>query len=186
MPTLATVCFFIITPHHFDFNQVYLIIWLIFLLSYILPLMLLIYLKRYKLISDYDIKTVNERKIPLLIFMLIGFILGIYMQYLNHFNALRVIFFGSLFSLSGAYLLTFMKIKTSLHLIGISGLLTYIILLNFYFNLNLSAFTALLIFLTGVLATARLVLKAHTSLELFVGFIFGASGVLLSAVLFLK
>lgn len=118
--------------------------------------------------------------------MFISFFLGSLIHAITDFNSLSIFFFGCLFALVMAYLFLLLNFKTSLHLIGMSGFTAYFIVLSLYFNTNLISFIALLIFLTGILATVRLILKAHTSLELLVGVIFGAGGIFLSAAIFLK
>jgi len=94
----------------------------VFLLSYFFPLSLLILFKRIKIISNFDIRTTSERKIPLAIL---------------------------------------------------------IIILNQYFNADLFLFIAFFIFLIGLLATARLIVKAHTPIELLAGFIFGSGSIII-------
>lgn len=186
LPTLATILFHLISPFHYELSKIYFIISLVFLLSYILPLLLLIFYKRIKIISNFNISKTRERKVPLLSFMFISFFLGSFIHAILDYNALSIFFFGSLIALAMAYLLLLLNFKTSLHLIGMSGFTAYLIILSLYFNTNLISFIALFIFLTGILATARLVLKSHSPMEILVGIIFGASGVFLSASIFLK
>lgn len=186
LPTLATILFHIISPFHYELSKVYFLVSLVLLLSYILPLLLLIFYKRIKIISDFNISKTNERKVPLLSFIFISFFLGSFIQSILDYNALSIFFFGGLIALTMAYLLLLLNFKASLHLIGMSGFTAYFIILGLYFKTNLIFFIALLIFLTGLLATVRLVLKAHSPLELLAGILLGAGGIFLSASLFLK
>lgn len=150
-----------------------------FLLSYFFPLSLLILFKRIKIISNFDIRTTSERKIPLAILIIICFIQGIIFFNIPNLKLLSVIFFGSLMALFIAYIFLFFNFKTSLHLIGMSGFTTYFIILNQYFNADLFLFIAFFIFLIGLLATARLIVKAHTPIELLAGFIFGSGSIII-------
>jgi len=93
---------------------------------------------------------------------------------------LSIIFWGSVLALFIAYLLIFLDFKVSLHLIGMSGFTTYFIILNQYLKTNFILFIAFLLFLTGLLATARLVVKAHTPFELIVGTICGSGSIILA------
>ncbi len=186
LPTLATIIYFLISPINFDTKQIYLIVGFVFLLSYFLPLTLLILFKRIKLISDFDIRTTSERKIPLTIFIVICFIQGIVFFNILNLKLLSVIFFGSSIALFLAYLFLFLNFKTSLHLIGMSGFTTYFIILSQYFSTDFILFIAFLIFLMGLLTTARLIVKAHTPLELFAGFVFGSGSILITSQLFIK
>ena len=71
-------------------------------------------------------------------------------------------------------LLSFVKIKASLHMAAISGLTVFIFALSMHFTKNLNAVIAVLIFLNGLLASSRLHLKAHNKSELIFGFFLGA------------
>jgi len=179
LPTLAVIIFFLISPINFELNIVYLSIATVFITSYIIPLLLLVFFKRFKLISNFDIRTTNERKIPIIIFIVLCIIQGLIFFSIPLLKILSIIFWGSVIALFIAYILIFFNFKTSLHLIGMSGFTTYFIILNQYFNSNLILFIAFLLFLTGLLATARLVVKAHTPLELIVGTICGSGGIIL-------
>jgi len=119
-------------------------------------------------------------------FMVICIIQGWVIYSIPGLKMLSIIFFGSLLALFMAYLLIFINFKTSLHLIGISGFTTYFIILSYYFNTNLILYIAFLIFLIGLLATSRLIVKAHIPLELLVGFTCGSGGVILATLLVIK
>ncbi len=180
LPTLAVILFFLISPVNFDSNKVYLLISFVFITSYIIPLLLLIFFKRIKLISNFDIRTTNERKIPLIMFIVLCIIQGFTFYSIPSLKILSIIFWGSVLALFIAYLLIFLDFKISLHLIGMSGFTTYFIILNQYLKTDLILFIAFLFFLIGLLATARLVVKAHTPIELIVGFICGSGGIILA------
>lgn len=186
LPTLATIIFFIISPIDFDKRQIYFLVSFVFLTSYILPLFLLIFFKKNKLISNFDIRTTHERKIPLITFIVISLIQSVIIYNIPYLKILGILFWGGLLALIIAYLLIFLNFRTSLHLIGISGFTTYFIILSLYFNSNLTFLITPFIFLIGLLATARLIVKAHTPLELFVGFICGSGSVILATHLFIN
>jgi len=82
-------------------------------------------------------------------------------------------------------LLLYLNFKTSLHLVGISGFTTFMVLLSLNYNLNLIYLIASLLFLNGLLATARLILKAHSPIELLIGFILGIGSISLTSYLIL-
>jgi hypothetical protein len=183
IPTLATLLFFIVTPTYFPSNQIYIILLFIFFGSYILPLLLLVFFKKIHLISSFEIKETRERRIPVLCFLSISLVLGKGLYRLADFQLLSFIFIGGFVALSITYLLLFLNFKTSLHVLGASGFTTFIILISYYYSLNLIGLIALLFFLTGLLGTARLILKAHKPIELIAGFIIGTSSMLLSFIL---
>ena len=92
---------------------------------------------------------------------------------INNIGYLGLLFYASSVSLFVVYILFFFKIKTSIHLLSI-GLFT-----GFFMTLSIinSQYYILLIIITfifsGVLASARLHLKEHTTKEIYIGFFLG-------------
>jgi hypothetical protein len=180
LPTIATLVYFILVPTYHPLKQIYIIVCLVFLGSYIIPLLLLVLFKSLKLISNYEIEDVKERRLPVISFLVLSFILGKIFFSLPQFKLLSLLFFASFMSLSFVYLLLHLNFKTSLHLTGISGFTAYIILISLIYKLNLIYLIALLLLLTGLLATARLILKAHSPTELIAGFSAGIGSIILT------
>ncbi len=58
-------------------------------------------------------------------------------------------------------------------MLGLSGILMFVLALSIYYRLNLIYVIAFLIVALGLTATSRLHYKAHTWLELFLGFFIG-------------
>lgn len=58
-------------------------------------------------------------------------------------------------------------------MLGITSLLTFVILLSIHTQNNFIPYIALLIFVCGAVATSRLVMKAHTPNELVLGSLIG-------------
>jgi len=183
LPTIATLAYFILVPSYYPLKQIYIIVSLVFLGSYIIPLLLLVLFKNLKIISNYEIENVRERRIPVISFLIICFILGKIFFSLPQFKLLSLLFFATFMALSFVYLLLFLNFKTSLHLTGISGFTAYIILISLFYKLNLIYLIALLLFLIGLLATARLLLKAHSPAELITGFSTGIGSIILTSYL---
>ncbi len=185
LPTIATLIFFIVAPYGFPLRQIYLVSGFVFLGSYIFPLLLLILFKNLKIISSFEIHNLKERKIPVISFLIISLLIGKTLFSLPQLNILSILFFGCFLALSIIYLLLFLNFKTSLHLTGISGFTAFMVVLSLYYNLNLTYLIALLLFLNGLLATARLFLKAHSPIELLIGFIIGVGSISLTSYLLL-
>jgi len=61
-----------------------------------------------------------------------------------------------------------------MHLIGMGSLLFYLVGLSIHFEINITLAISFLTIFTGLVATSRLYLKAHTAPELIIGFIIGA------------
>jgi membrane-associated phospholipid phosphatase len=83
-------------------------------------------------------------------------------------------FFASIFSSSIALILAFAHRKISLHMLGMSSLTVFCVFCSMKFGFKNIAFLSTLIALNGFVASSRLVMKAHTKTELFLGYIIGA------------
>ena len=58
-------------------------------------------------------------------------------------------------------------------MIASSGLFMFIIAVGIHFKININDFIASMCIIIGAIATSRLHLKAHTSIELIIGFFVG-------------
>src|SRR5690606_1716511 len=91
----------------------------------------------------------------------------------NEIMELYYFFLGILISTLTCLMLAIMKLKASIHLIGISGLFMFFIALSVHFRININGTLAILSIIIGAIATSRLHLKAHNSKELILGFFVG-------------
>ena len=65
------------------------------------------------------------------------------------------------------------NIKASLHMIGIGSVTMFTIALSIHFGMNFTLLIAVLMIANGLVATSRLHYKAHSNLELILGFLIG-------------
>jgi hypothetical protein len=86
--------------------------------------------------------------------------------------ALKYFYFG-IFIASAIGLTVNNFIKVSLHAMGISGLLTAVVLVGFYYPVNNLAWILMAIVFTALVVSARMVVSDHTKNELIVGFAIG-------------
>lgn len=82
-------------------------------------------------------------------------------------------FVGILGSLIACLMLVFFKFKASMHMMGISGITIFLIGLSFHYEVNVIFALSLFILSIGLVASARLYLKAHDAKELILGFLIG-------------
>ncbi len=88
-------------------------------------------------------------------------------------NLLAMSFFGIAIALGLTYLLFNAKFKTSLHTLGIGGLIGFVMIMSYEYQLNFNLLIAALFILSGIIAVSRLKLKAHDTKEVYVGFFIG-------------
>jgi hypothetical protein len=174
MPIAGVLLYFNISPRFFNSSFLFSKLFATGIMTVIIPILSYFMLKNLNQVSEIHLKNVKERRLPLLmqaffIFLLIKIIFKGY-----EIPALHFFFVGILGSSLASLILVFAKFKASLHMIGVSGLLTFIIGLSIHFNQNLLLIVGILIIGCGGTATSRLDAKAHTYPELIVGFFIGA------------
>lgn len=116
---------------------------------------------------------VSHRKTPLLLQMMLLYLLTEKSITIEHFPPLHFFLLGGMLSAFFAFLLLFGKIKASLHLIGISALTIFIIGLSLKNQINTINLVAFFVLINGLVASSRLVMKAHSTKELIIGFLCG-------------
>ncbi len=180
MPIAGVLLYFKISPRFFNSAFLFSKIFATAIMTVIIPILSYFMLKNLNVVSDINLKNVKERRYPLLMqsFFVILLINIIFKGY--EIPELYFFFVGILASSLASLILVFAKFKTSLHMIGISGLLTFITGLSIHFNQNSLLLIALLIIGCGGTATSRLDAKAHTYQELIIGFFVGALPQLMS------
>lgn len=171
--TIASFLFFIVIPRHIADENERIVLAIIFTTTYIIPVLLVFFLKRFGLIEDYHLKSIGERKFPVLFMALLFFLLGKLLLDPGFVDLLAYSFFGCGIGLIMVYLLFPLKIKASLHTLGIAGLIAFACILSYQFELNLLILISSLFILFGIIAVARLKVGAHESLEVYIGFLIG-------------
>jgi len=173
IPIVCTLLYFIIIPNHIPRNFAYWVLIIVFATTYIFPLLLLYFLKKVKLIENYHLSSINERKFPIFFFTALTLFLGIRLLKFNVVDLLAFSFFGCALALSISFILLFIKIKTSLHTLGISGLIGFISIISYEYKINLLVLLIILFLIFGIIATSRLKLQAHKTSEVLIGFTIG-------------
>lgn len=177
---LGTFLYLVLTPKHIVKNQEYIILLIIFMSTYVLPVFVLALLKRMNMIVSYKLDTIEERKFPIIFFIILSFMIGNLLINIQIVDLLAYSFYGTAISLCFTYILFSAKIKTSLHMIGIGGILSFIVIMSFEYQLNYNLIIAILFVLAGLIAVSRLALKAHLPKEVYIGFIVGIISQLIS------
>lgn len=173
MPFIGSLLYFFITPRYFPLPLIQAKLLAIVITTLFIPIVFYFLLKNLGKASNIFLSDVKERRWPLFFFcLLIG--LNLY-QVLDAYNypALYYFFVGILFSALTGFLLALLRLKISLHMVGLSGIFMFVIALSIFYRINLIYTISFLIASIGLTATSRLQLKAHTWLELILGFLVG-------------
>lgn len=174
IPMAGTLSYFSVTPRLDSLQLQSGNILPIFILTIIIPIILFLILKNLGLISSIFAPELGERKYPLYFSMIIYLMILYKVIPLNYINELYYFFVGLLIATFAILLLVFTRIKASIHLMGMGSILIYLIGLSIHFEVNITFAVALFTLMTGLVATSRLFMKAHSKVELLLGFLIGS------------
>lgn len=173
MPFAGSLFYFLVSPRFFPLPLIQAKLLAIAITTLFIPVVFYFLLKNLGKADTVFLKDVNQRRWPLFFYcLLIG--LNLY-QILDIYNypALYYFFVGILFSILTAFILAWLKLKVSLHMLGLAGIFMFVVAMSIYYQLNLIYSIAFIITAIGLTATSRLHYKAHTWIELFLGFFIG-------------
>lgn len=173
IPIGGTVLYFLVTPKYSSLEIQSGNILPIFILTVIIPIIFFLILKNLGVINSIFLPSVKERKYPLYISCILLLMILYKVIPNNYVHELFFFFVGLLTATGAALILLFLKFKTSMHLLGMGSLLMFMIGLSIHFEINITLVISIFTLLTGLVASSRLYLKAHSKIELFIGFLIG-------------
>lgn len=158
----------------------------VFLFTCVFPLGMIIMLYLSKMIQDLEISVRQDRVLPLaltIVLLLFTFFVmrGIPQLMSGH----------SAFLLSPAVGVFFILLinrfmKASMHMLGLGSVLGMMLIIMVFFRAQLQVIFVLLILITGITGTARLILEKHTYRELLTGFLTGFFTTAVLMIIFLR
>ena len=173
MPFAGSLLYFKLTPRFFPDEVIKAKLLAISIITVFIPIVFFFLLKNLGQVTNMSLNKVNERKWPLFFFIILT--LMVLNQILDGYNYPEIYFYflGILGATIIAYILTFFRIKISLHMMGLAGFTMFLIAFSRYFHINLILATSGLLIALGLTASSRLYFKAHTNLELILGILAG-------------
>ncbi len=173
MPLLGVLFYFSKTPRFIPEQLMKAKLFSVTILTLILPILLFYLLKTLNKVETIHLDNVYERRIPLLINCFIIILILIRVLPITEIPELYFFFIGILISNITCFVLAVVKFKASIHMIASAGFFMFAVALAIHFKININGTIALMCIILGAIATSRLHMKAHTSLELVVGFFVG-------------
>lgn len=173
LPTIGVLLYFLFIPKMLTQQQELYILALVFVVTYIIPIIILFLLKSLRMIKDMYVMSLRERKIPVVLMIIIFYFLGRMFTANAVTYDLGVLFYASSLGLILVNILFLWKIKTSLHLMGMGNTLGFLLVLDHQYGVSALPAIMILILLSGVLGSARIYLKAHVPKEVYLGFFLG-------------
>ena len=174
MPLLTLKLILFLSPISFVLMSPYInfITNMVVLTTIILPVLIIIMLKLNNKVNSFEMKSIEERPLPLFfsgVSMLTGYII-IY-PLISMFEIIKITFFCAILIIFVSSLIS-KYWKISLHMLGVGGLTGVVLGVHFLVDSNISILIFLLI-LSGILGSARLCLRAHNNLQVYLGFCLG-------------
>ena len=173
LPTLGVFLYFVFVSQSFEKRLQLIVLGLVFALTYVVPVLLLLFLRNFGFIKDFQVSTIKERRFPVIFMIFLLYFLGNTIIQIPTIRNLGILFFGTSLSLTCIYVLFSLKLKSSLHLVSMGNMIGFFLIMTNINSLSMLPIIILLILLSGILASSRLYLKAHTPVELLIGFSLG-------------
>ncbi len=144
----------------------------IFLTTFLLPFFVALLLRSKGQIDSLEMRSRNERKLPLLITAFIYTALFFMIAGMAGFYKIRTFILATTIVLILAGFIT-NYFKISIHMLGIGGVVGLVAFMSTYSLFNLTPLLIGSIVFSGLVGMARLQLKAHTPIQVYTGFGFG-------------
>ena len=158
------------------------ILLMVFLCTYVVPLAFIPFFLYHRLMMSIEMGSKRERSLPLILSLVFYGFCYVLVRRIAIPHLYHTFMLSSLLTLLASMLVTF-RYRISLHMVGAGGLVALIGFLAFYLKVNLQFYLGIAVVLAGLTGTARLILKAHTPDEIYLGFILGFTIVLLCMLL---
>ena len=173
VPFLGVLFYFFKSPRFIPEATVEAKLFSIGILTVILPILLFYLLKTINKINSFYLETTEERIWPLILNCAIILLILKRVLTQNEIPELYYFFVGILCSNFACLILALLKFKASIHMIASAGLFMFIIAIGIHFKINMNSYIAIMCIIIGAIGTSRLELKAHSGIELLIGFFIG-------------
>lgn len=173
VPTIGVLLYFILIPSSYPSNLKLTLLSLIFIMTYLVPLLILILFKKLKLIESFNAHTIKERKLPVAMMIVLFYLLGNTIANIGAMRDISLLFYATSGALMLLYVFFVFKIKTSIHLLSLGISTAFFLIIDINNSSNFPLVIILNILIAGIVANARLYLKAHRPSEVYIGFFMG-------------
>jgi len=158
-------------------DDYFLYVYFLFFVNLVIaPLFVSLYLKRVKMIDSLEMRTVKERILPYVAYLIFYTFTYFLLNKLDFPRVYLLLYLMAGIAVAVLVVFAFLKWKVSAHLTAMGGLCGMLIILSSYFTVDLSTWLMTAVLASGLVGSARLQMKAHSFTELIVGFVLGLGG----------
>lgn len=141
--------------------------------TFVIPFLISLMFLNKKFIQSLEMETPKERIFPYA-FTIVFYIFTLFMLKKSPIPPIIFNFvIGATLSVILAFIINF-KWKISAHMIGIGGLIGALIAVTLLLEIYILPYIIIGFIIAGMLGTSRLILKAHSPAQIYVGFVLGA------------
>nr|WP_233173229.1 hypothetical protein [Flavobacterium sp. ASV13] len=169
----ATLFYLFCKNDAFSNQEKYYVLFQILIITILVPILFFLLLRSTGNVKSVMLPETSQRRIPLVLQCFLYILLVKRSIVIARYPELHFFFLGALFSTILALICSLFKIKASLHMLAISGFTIFTIGLNMHLQLQNPYWAAFLILMTGVVASSRLEMEAHTPKEILIGLLIG-------------
>ena len=173
IPLLGSVFYVLLDSRYFSMSYYWILFFQVIIITILLPIAFFYLLRTFGKVETVMLSDISQRKIPLILQIMLFAVLVERSITFERFPSLYFFFLGGIISTVFAFFFLYFKIKASIHMIGISSLTVFLIGLSIHNEINTINTVAFFVIMNGVVASSRLVMKAHSSKELQIGFLCG-------------
>lgn len=174
MPLAGTSAYFIITPKYSPATLQNHVLLPVLILTVIIPIIAFFILRNIGLLSSALAISIEQRKYPLYIHIILLLIVVYKVVPSQYAFELYYYFIGLIAAAFTTLFLLFLRVRSSMHVMGMGSLFMFLVCLSIHFEINITLAVSLLTLATGLVATSRLYLRAHSKIEVFIGFLIGS------------
>ncbi|SHL71561.1 hypothetical protein SAMN05443543_10467 [Flavobacterium flevense] len=174
IPIYATL-FYLFSNHSYFLNkEKYLVLLEVTTITFIIPVLFFFLLRLTGKINSIMAAELSERKLPLVIQCFLIILLVRKSITIERYPELHFFFLGALMSTLIALILLFFNKKASLHMMALSALTLFVFGLSIHNHNQNTLLIVFLVLMNGFVASSRLIMKAHTPIELIIGVLLGS------------
>jgi len=133
LPFLATVIYLYKLPLLINYQQKKLVLLMVFGFTFVIPLITFLLLKWMGYIKTIKASSIAERKIPVLLMTVNYLYLGQLIKETYYLRELFILIEATAIGLLLTSILFYVRIKVSLHMLGMAGLLSFVLLCSSYY-----------------------------------------------------
>ena len=145
---------------------------IVFLFSFIFPVLNIYILVKLKRIPDIILSNQHDRTFPYFITALFYFGLFYLLMDINIWNSVKLFIIGGGVAILFSTLIN-LKYKISAHMVGLGGVLGVLISVSWLIKFDMTPYYIITIIIAGIVAFARLLLNEHKPAQLYLGFFLG-------------